>query len=201
MDVECPWCAGAATIEVDDDGEFALRGLRDPRRDRPGSGHRDRSPAPPEGRAHAGLAVTLAGATGPAAKAKLTRRDADAHDGDASIEPLTSRRSAPRRRSRPTGWSPSEIVRAVLPIRPSSASGEYAVRSRDVRRRAPSTGRRPDQADADQRPRPGSSSRPRSGSRQPAIDEIPAEQRPGRSRPRPIRRALTQTTPVTVPTP
>ena len=31
--------------------------------------------------------------------------------------------------SRPTGWSPSETVRAVLPIRPSSSSGEYAVRT------------------------------------------------------------------------
>ena len=31
--------------------------------------------------------------------------------------------------SRPTGWRPSEIVRAVLPIRPSRSSGEYAVRS------------------------------------------------------------------------
>ena len=38
------------------------------------------------------------------------------------IEPLVRSISAPPM-SRPTGWRPSEIVRAVLPIRPSSSSG------------------------------------------------------------------------------
>ena len=44
------------------------------------------------------------------------------------VEPLVRSMSAPPT-SRPIGWSPSEIVRAVLPMRPSRASGEYAVRS------------------------------------------------------------------------
>ena len=38
-------------------------------------------------------------------------------------EPLVASISAPPR-SRPIGWRPSDTVRAVLPIRPRSASGE-----------------------------------------------------------------------------
>ena len=38
------------------------------------------------------------------------------------VEPLVRSMSAPPTSS-PTGWRPSEIVRAVLPMRPRSSSG------------------------------------------------------------------------------
>ena len=44
------------------------------------------------------------------------------------VAPLVASIRAPPT-SMPTGCRPSENVRAVLPMRPSSSSGEYAVRS------------------------------------------------------------------------
>ena len=44
MHVECPWCAGPATVEVAERGEFECADCADPRRARAGAGQRARRP-------------------------------------------------------------------------------------------------------------------------------------------------------------
>ena len=123
--IECP-LVHRARLAVDDAlVERCLRRLRRHRRDRPGP-DRDASSSRPDRLGAGSAGPSPAEAPAPARRRGSAPR-ATTPITAIVVEPLVASMSAPPTSS-PSGWSPSEIVRAVLPIRPRSASGEYAVR-------------------------------------------------------------------------